>query len=89
MKERISLSVWLYSLKQVRQLRRYGMIYHISKRMKYVVLYLDEAQLESTVKALNELRFVRKVDVSPRKQLDLNLGLKLDREALAASSGEN
>ncbi|MFD1465853.1 YlbG family protein [Lapidilactobacillus mulanensis] len=89
MKERISLSVWLYSLKQVRQLRRYGMIYYISKRMKYVIIYLDESQLEATVKALNNLRFVKKVEVSPRKQIDLNLGSKLDRDALAASSGDN
>ncbi|WP_164506883.1 YlbG family protein [Lapidilactobacillus bayanensis] len=88
-RERISLSIWVYSLKQVRQLRRYGTIYYVSKRMKYLVMYIDEKQLETTVKALNNLRFVKKVDVSPRKQLDMNLGIKLDREAQAASTGEN
>lgn len=68
-KERVSLSIWVYSLKQIRQLRRYGMIYYVSKRMKYVVMYIDEKQLDSTVKTLNNLRFVKKVEVSPRQQI--------------------
>lgn len=89
MKERVSLAIWVYSLKQIRQLRRYGMIYYVSKRMKYVVMYLDEKQLDSTVKSLNNLRFVKKVEVSPRKQIDMNLGAKLDQEAEAASTGDN
>ncbi|HJE15366.1 MAG TPA: YlbG family protein [Lapidilactobacillus dextrinicus] len=88
-KERVSLSIWVYSLKQIRQLRRYGMIYYVSKRMKYVVMYIDEKQLDSTVKTLNNLRFVKKVEVSPRQQINMNLGAKLDEEAQAASTGEN
>lgn len=88
-KERVSVSVWVYSLKQLRQLRRYGMIYYVSKRMKYVVMYLDKSNLETASKALNNLRFVKKVEVSPRQEIDMNLGVKLDRQAQAASTGDN
>ncbi|WP_261805774.1 YlbG family protein [Lapidilactobacillus luobeiensis] len=87
-KARTSLAVWVYSLKQIRQLRHYGLVYYVSKRMKYVIIYVDQDQAERVTKSLEHLRFVRKVEPSYRRSLDLNLGEKLDQEAAAESRGE-
>ncbi|ERL66514.1 YlbG family protein [Schleiferilactobacillus shenzhenensis] len=62
---RTGIAVWLYSAKQARKLRRYGLVYYVSERMKYVVLYVDSANAEATVQQLQKQRFVRSVSVSP------------------------
>lgn len=88
-KKRLSLAVWVYSLKQVRQLRRYGMITYISKRMKYVVIYIDYDQADRVINALNNLRFVRLDEVSHRHEVNMSFGKKLDQAAASQSDGGN
>ena len=58
--------VYLYRLRQSRQLRKFGQIQYISKRMKYVVLYMDRNQIEQNIVKLKKLRFVKKVELSYR-----------------------
>lgn len=68
-RERRGLIVWLYSLRQVKQLRHYGAMYYASRRMKYAVLYVDAANVEAVKDKLNHLRFVKKVELSMRPDL--------------------
>lgn len=58
---RQSLIVYTYSLKQTRQLKRYGTVMYVSKKMRYVVLYVDQADVASLTDQLNHLRFVKRV----------------------------
>ena len=58
-KQRQGLVVWVYSLKQLKTLRRYGTIMYVSRRMKYVYLYLDQDELAQTSAKLSKLRFVK------------------------------
>ncbi|MGX7058346.1 YlbG family protein [Vagococcus humatus] len=71
---RRSLIVWVYSLKQVKNLRKYGFIYYVSRKMKYVVLYMEEASFEKNVEAIERLHFVRHTEKSHRPDLDMNFG---------------
>lgn len=64
--ERQGLAVWLHSLKNVRQLRRYGNIHYVSKKMKYVILYCDQAEAESVAERLRSMPFVKKIELSMR-----------------------
>ena len=89
MQERQGLAIWVYSLKQVRRLRRYGMIYYISRRMRYVVMYVDQKKASQLMASLRKLNFVRKVEPSPRKSFKFNQGQKLEQKAAAESSGEH
>lgn len=66
---RIGLAVWLHSLKYVRQMRKYGNVHYASKRMKYVVLYCDEATIDETIEKLESLHFVKLVSKSMRPYL--------------------
>lgn len=67
--KRRGLYVWVYSLRQLKQLRHYGSIIYASKHMKYVLLYVNEDDVEPTTAKLKRLRFVKDVEVSARPDL--------------------
>ena len=62
--KRVGISVWIQSLKQVRQLRKFGNIHYVSKKMKYVVMYCDIDKAEETIEKLQSLHFVKEVSMS-------------------------
>ena len=68
-KSRQGVFVYLYHLKQSKQLRRFGTISYVSRRMKYVVLYMDSADVSENVKKIEKLRFVKGVELSERPNL--------------------
>ena len=45
--ERQALVVWLYTLKPIKQLKKFGNIHYISKRLKYIYLYVAKDEAES------------------------------------------
>ncbi len=61
---RQGLIVWLHSTKPVKQLRRYGNVHYISRRMKYAVLYNDMEKVEDLIEKLKSLHFVKRVEPS-------------------------
>nr|WP_230678521.1 YlbG family protein [Lacticaseibacillus zhaodongensis] len=67
--KRRGLYVWVYSLRQLKQLRHYGSIIYASKHMKYVLLYVDEDDVTATMAKLKKLRFVKDVQPSARPDL--------------------
>lgn len=74
---RQGLVVWVYSLKQIKALRHYGTVMYVSRRMKYVYLYLDRAAVPETMAKLKKLRFVKAVEPSHRPELDMNFGARV------------
>lgn len=62
--KRQGVVVHLYSLKHVRQLRKFGNIHYISKRMKYVLLYSAQENVENLLVQINRLNFVKRVEPS-------------------------
>lgn len=77
---RRGLIVWVYSLKQLRNLRRFGYIHYVSKKMKYVVLYVDEIKVEETLDKLNKQFFVREVEISMRPDINMNFNNRLGNQ---------
>ncbi|MFV0561220.1 MAG: YlbG family protein [Enterococcus sp.] len=75
--KRRGLVVWVYSLKQLKNLRKYGVLYYVSRRMKYVILYLNEESFEQTEKQIEKLHFVRKVERSYRPDIEMNFADKI------------
>ncbi|KRM89173.1 YlbG family protein [Liquorilactobacillus vini] len=73
-KQREGLIVFLYHLKNSRQLRKYGTIHYVSKKMKYVVLYIDQTDDKEVLSKLQSLKFVRKVQRSLRRDLKTDFG---------------
>lgn len=79
-KDRISLTVYLHYNRDVRKLSQYGEIFYHSKRLRYVLLYMDQELLEPTMAKLKKERFVKKLAPSYIKELDQNFVGSLWRE---------
>ncbi|MBB6449406.1 uncharacterized protein YlbG (UPF0298 family) [Geomicrobium halophilum] len=70
--QRQGLVIWFQSLKQVRQLRKYGHVQYVSKKLKYAMLYCNNSEAEELSESIERLPFVTHVEWSKRTQLDLN-----------------
>lgn len=79
--KRRCLIVWVYSLKQLKVLKRYGFIQYISRRMKYVMIYMNEEEIETAEAKINGLHFVRKVERSYRPDVEMNFAEKIGMKA--------
>lgn len=66
---RTSLIVYVSSLRQVRQLKRFGHVEYVSKKMRYAVIYMNEEAVDETISRLKQLKFVRRIVRSPHARL--------------------
>ena len=69
--KRQGIIVYVYSLKHIRQLRKFGNIHYISKRMKYVILYAAQENVDSLLLQINRLNFVKCVEPSYKPFLNV------------------
>ncbi|MCF6514885.1 DUF2129 domain-containing protein [Lactobacillus sp. S2-2] len=67
--DRVSLIVYLYNLKQNRNLKKFGNIVYISKKMKYIVIYLDNKDIDEKISDISKVKGVRRVIKSPMASL--------------------
>lgn len=70
--ERQALVVWLYTLKPIKQLKKFGNIHYVSKRLKYIYLYVSKNEVESVTERLSHFHFVRKVEPSLRQEIRMD-----------------
>ncbi|MGK0552889.1 YlbG family protein, partial [Enterococcus faecalis] len=75
------LIVWVYSLKQLKTLRRFVFVQYVSRRMKYVILYMNEEAIEKNLVKIKELNFVRQVEKSYRPDVEINFAEKIGTKA--------
>lgn len=78
--ERQGLIVWVYSLRNLKILKRHGLVHYVSKKMKYVVLYVNRDDIESLERKVKELHFVRKVERSYRPEIDMNFSDRIGEQ---------
>lgn len=76
-KKRRCLIIWVYSLKQLKTLKRYGLVHYVSRKMKYVVVYMNEDEIELAEPKISGLHFVRKVERSYRPDVEMNFAEKI------------
>lgn len=69
--QRQGLIVWLYTLKHLKSIRKFGHIHYISQKLKYVVLYVNAEQEEEVMRQLERQHFVRLVEPSHRNEIDM------------------
>lgn len=82
--ERQAIIAWVYTLKPLKQLKKFGNVHYISKRSKFVYIYVDKDQVEDTIAKLERLYFVRKVERSyrPEVRMDFSTVLSEMREQM-------
>lgn len=67
--KRSSLIVYVYSTKQIRQLKKYGLIYYVSQKMHYVVMYVNTDNYDWIKEKIGALRIVKKIESTPYQKL--------------------
>lgn len=67
--ERTGLIIWVSDLKSTKHLEKFGTIHYISKKMHYVVLYLNADKAEEATKAMLKFPFVKKIERSMRGEI--------------------
>ncbi|KOY71405.1 YlbG family protein [Apilactobacillus kunkeei] len=77
---RKSLIVYVYSTKQVRQLKKYGLIYYVSQKMHYVVMYVNADNYDWIKEKISSLKIVKKIEETPYERLSSELSLEGDFE---------
>lgn len=70
--KRLGLAVWVKNTKTARNLRRFGSIHYISRRLKYVSMYVDADNFDETMRRIQKLHFVKKVEPSYRHLIPTN-----------------
>ena len=64
---RVSLIIYLKHIKHERQIRKYGHIVYTNKPRKYVVMYVNEHEVDDILQKLMKLKYVLHIDGSPIK----------------------
>ena len=67
--ERTGFIIWVSDLKAAKGLDRFGTVHYISKKLKYVVLYMNAEKVEDNLKQLHRLSYVQKIERSLRNEI--------------------
>ena len=81
-KDRISLTVYLHYNRDARKLNQYGDIVYHSKRLRYVLVYMDQDKVDVAITKLKKEKFVKKLVPSYIKELGQNFVGSLWRESI-------
>lgn len=67
--ERIGYIVWFSDWKAARGLDKYGTLHYLSRKMQYAVLYMNADAAEESIRNLQRLPYVRKIERSYRNEI--------------------
>jgi uncharacterized protein YlbG (UPF0298 family) len=67
--ERTGYIVWVSDLKAARSLERFGTVHYMSRKMHYVVMYMNAERSEEAVRQMGKLSYVRKIERSYRNEI--------------------
>lgn len=86
--QRRSVIVHLKNVRQARQLRRFGVVSYISEKMKYAVIYMNEADVATKYALIERLGFVSSVELSHWPDVDTTVGSQGDGFELSVDPSE-
>ncbi|TVP94730.1 MAG: DUF2129 domain-containing protein [Acholeplasmatales bacterium] len=69
--DRKSVIVYFRNPKVLKHLKQYGNLAYYHKKRRYAVMYVDADALEKTMKQIQVIRNVRRVEVSPLYDMSL------------------
>ena len=79
-KERTCLTIYLHYNGDARKLNKFGDILYHSRRMRYVLLYVDQDKSADIMAGLKKERFIKKISPSHIKEIDQDFVGSLWRE---------
>lgn len=70
--KRKEIIIWLYNSKDQIKLRHYGDIVYFSQKNRYVIMYVDNKQVDTIIKELKHKNFVKKIEKSHHENLNFS-----------------
>lgn len=67
--ERTGFIIWVSDLKAAKGLERFGTVHYMSRKLHYVVLYMNAEKAEENMKQLHRLSYIRKIERSYRNEI--------------------
>lgn len=67
--ERTGYIIWVSDLKAARTLDKYGTVHYMSRKMHYVVMYMNSERSEEVVRNIQRLPFVKRIERSFRNEI--------------------
>lgn len=61
---RVGIVVYLYYIRDARKLAKYGDLIYQSRRFRYVLLYVEQEEVNTLLATLEGLKFVKSVSLS-------------------------
>ncbi|RKD25520.1 hypothetical protein BEP19_00820 [Ammoniphilus oxalaticus] len=97
---RLGIAVWIKNTKAARQLRRYGNVHYVSRRLRYVSMYVDSEQIDEIMAKIRKLDFVTRIERSHRHEIPIEyknskpdkakeFDYKLEEQRLELEQSEN
>ncbi|MCU9534287.1 DUF2129 domain-containing protein [Streptococcus sp. CSL10205-OR2] len=69
---RVGIIVHLYYNRDAKKIMKYGDFVYHSRRMRYLVLYVNQEEVDSVLHKLKELKFVKEAYPSYFEDIDFN-----------------
>jgi uncharacterized protein YlbG (UPF0298 family) len=66
---RLGLAVWVKNVKTAKNLRKFGNIHFVSRRLNYVSMYVAADRIDETIERIRRLDFVIRVERSHRHEI--------------------
>lgn len=66
---RLGLAVWIKNTRVAKHLRKFGSIHYVSKRLNYVSMYVNADEIDETIRHMEKLPFVTRVERSHRHEI--------------------
>ncbi len=70
--KRQGLIVWFQHKRNIKQIKRFGHLIYVSKRMRYAVIYVDQEEVEEIEQSMKKLSYIIKVDRSYKPFVKMN-----------------
>ncbi|HLR59137.1 MAG TPA: DUF2129 domain-containing protein [Pseudogracilibacillus sp.] len=70
--KRQGLIVWFQHKRNIKQIKRFGHLIYVSKRMRYAVIYVNQDEVEEIEKSMAKLSYIIKVERSYKPFVTMN-----------------
>ena len=67
--QRVGYIIWINDAKSAKNLDKYGNLHYISRRLNYAVVYVDSDREEETLRNIQRLPYVKKIERSLRSEI--------------------
>ncbi|MCH4169198.1 MAG: YlbG family protein [Streptococcaceae bacterium] len=87
--QRRLIAIYFYNPRFLKNLKRFGEVFYISRKLKYALMYVNESDIEAIVPQIQKLHFVREVIKSYRPDIEMNFADRIGKFNFEEDDREN